>query len=86
MATIEVKSVPRCKDATPENCIHTLVVNGYALGTYYGGKEKKYENPKKWARQQIRKRLPVLRRNIARLEKELAAHRKELNAIDEYIF
>ena len=78
---IEIKSSPRYQGAPPEDCVQTLLVNGYILGTYYGGKEKKYENPEKWAKSMAPKRLKVLHRNIARLEKELQALKNEQIAI-----
>jgi hypothetical protein len=48
-----------------------LWVNGYMLGEYINGKDKKYLNPQKWAKEMVKKRVKVLERNIARLEKEL---------------
>lgn len=78
---IEVKSSPRYKGAPIHDCVNTLIVNGYILGTYYGGKEKKYENPEKWARQMIPKRLKVVQRNIQRLTKELKSFQDELQAL-----
>ncbi len=74
---IELKRTPRCFDATDEHCIWDLIVNGHVLGTYYGGKEKKYLDKQKWATEQIKKRLPVLKRNIERLEIELFNLKKE---------
>lgn len=59
-----------------------LYVNGICLGQWIYGDDKKYENPEKWAREQVKKRNVVLDRNIARLEKELAAFKKEKEIIN----
>ena len=79
---IEIEKSPRYNGAPDEDCIIRLVVNGYCIGTYYGGKEKKYENPEKWAKQMIPKRRRVIQRNIIRLENELRDWEKELRAIN----
>jgi hypothetical protein len=55
----------------------TLYVNGVELGQWIHGKEKKYENPEKWADQQIRKRNIVICANILRLEEEIAQLKEE---------
>lgn len=79
---IELKRQPRHKDAPDENCIWYLLVNGYQLGAWYGGEKRLYENKYSWAEKQIKKRVPVLQRNIQRLEKELELLKKELNSIN----
>lgn len=48
-----------------------LLVNGIKIGEYICGKDKKYLNPEKWAKQMIKNRNVVIDRNIARLKKEL---------------
>jgi hypothetical protein len=78
---IELEKHPRYREAPDEGCIWNLVVNGFVLGAWYGGKNKYYEDKEKWAKTMIKKRVPVLNRNIQRLEKELELLRKELNAI-----
>ena len=55
----------------------SLYVNGIKVGEYIYGKDKKYLNPEKWARQCVRKRLKVITRNIDRLEGELKELKKE---------
>ena len=74
---IELKRIPRYKDAPDESCIWYLVVNGHTLGTFYGGKAKKYEDKYKWALEMIPKRLKVIERNITRLKAELLSWEKE---------
>lgn len=61
----------------------SLIVNGVELGEYIFGAEKKYLNPEKWAKEQIKKRNVVIDRNILRLESELATWKKERDAINE---
>ena len=68
---IEIKKSPRYKDAPDESCMHFLSVNGIEIGAWYGGKDKKYLNPEKWAKEMIAKRNVVIERNIARLENDL---------------
>lgn len=80
---IDLKRIPRCKDASDENCIWELIVNGFVLGTYYGGAKKSYLEPEKWAKEMIKKRIPVIQRNIARLKKELEQWEIEKKAISE---
>lgn len=80
---IKLDRKPRCKGASDENCVWGLIVNGYVLGSYYGGKDKKYLNKEKWAKEQIKKRIPVLERNIKRLKSELLEFEDELLAIKE---
>lgn len=75
--TIEVKKFPRYVGASDEHSIHHLYVNGFELGTWYGGASAPWKDPEKWAKKQIKKRLPVVERNILRLSKELAQWRKE---------
>ena len=58
-----------------------LIVNGYLLGEYIYGKDKVYLDKEKWAKKQIAKRVPVLKRNIERLKGELLAFEKELKAL-----
>lgn len=74
---ITLDKIPRCQGADDENSVIHLVVNGYTLGTYYGGSVKSYLNPEKWAKQQLKKRNPVINRNIKRLKEELAQWEKE---------
>lgn len=74
---IEVKKTPRYHGATDEHCIHYLYVNGFLLGEWVGGLGHPWLDPEKWAKKQIKKRLPVVERNIARLSKELAMWEKE---------
>lgn len=78
---IKVRKRPRYTGAPDENCIHSLIVNGFEIGTYYGGKERKYLNPEKWAQEMIKKRLPVIERNIHRLVDELERWNKERDAL-----
>jgi len=80
---IELIRKPRYTGAPDEDCIWDLVVNGYVLGTYWYGKEKFYEDKYKWAEKQIKKRKPVLERNIKRLRAELIDLEDELLAISE---
>jgi len=55
-----------------------LYVNGVLLGTYlWHGENKKYENPVKWAKEQILKRNIVIERNITRIKKELEKWEQE---------
>ena len=74
---IELRRKPRYDGASDEWCVWDLIVNTVVLGTYYGGKEKKYLNPEKWAEEQLKKRLPVIERNINRLQDELNLLLKE---------
>ena len=60
-----------------------LWVNGYKLGEYIYGKDKKYLNTSKWADEMIKKRVKVLWRNIARLEEELDDLQTEHRIIQE---
>jgi len=78
---IELQRHPRSKGADDENCIWHLVVNGYILGSFYGGKIKFYEDKYEWADKQIKKRIPVLKRNIERTKRQLQQFEKELKAI-----
>ena len=59
-----------------------LYVNGIKLGEYINGKNKKYLNPEKWAKEQIKKRNIVIERNIKRLENELKKWNKEKEIIN----
>lgn len=68
---IVVKKTPRYKDAPDDWCIHDLFVNGVHIGTWNQAREKKYLNPEKWAKEQIKKRLVVVQRNIERSTIEL---------------
>ena len=79
---IEVKKSPRYKDAPDEGCIHYLSVNGFVVGTYYGGEDKKYLDPEKWAKEMVKKRLVVVNRNIKRMSDELAEWRREKMALE----
>lgn len=54
-----------------------LWVNGIKLGEYIHGKDKKYLNPEKWAKEQIKKRMIVINRNIKRLTDELSEWKTE---------
>ena len=74
---IEVTKTLRSKNAPDESCIHYLYVNGVSLGAWYGGKDKKYLNPEKWAKEMIPKRVKVLDRNIKRLYAEADEFEKE---------
>ncbi len=78
---IELKRIPRTKDAPDEDCIWYLIVNGYQLGAWYGGTKRLYEDKYAWAKTQIKKRTLVIKRNIDRLEKELEDLKKELEVI-----
>lgn len=80
---IELEKWPRWHGADDAHCIWELTVNGYLIGSYYGGKEKSYENKEKWAEKMIKKRVPVIERNIARLENELLQWKTELKALTE---
>ena len=62
---------------------HDLYVNGYQLGEYICGEKKHYEDPEKWAKQQLKKRNIVLDRNIERLESELKDLKQEKKSINE---
>lgn len=48
-----------------------LIVNWYIIWDYICGKNKKYLNPDKWAKEMTKKRNIVIDRNIKRLEIEL---------------
>lgn len=60
-----------------------LWVNGVRLGEWIYGKVKKYESPEKWASEAVAKRNIVLDRNIKRLERELAAFKREKEIINQ---
>ena len=60
----------------------SLYVNGIELGEYICGENKKYLNPEKWAKEQVKKRNIVLDRNILRLEKELQQLKEEKRTIN----
>lgn len=60
-----------------------LYVNGIKLGEYICGENKKYLNPEKWAKEQLKKRNIVLDRNIARLERELEELKEEKNILSK---
>ncbi len=60
-----------------------LYVNGIKLGEYLGGKDKKYLNPEKWAKEQIKKRNKVINRNIKRLKNELRRWEEEKRIIND---
>lgn len=77
---IELIKHPRYTDAPDNDCIWNLKVNGYVIGSYYGGKEKNYLDKEKWAKKMLKKRIPVLERNIKRLKSELFEFEKELQA------
>ena len=62
---------------------YRLLVNGYVLGEYFGGKSEIYKYPEKWAENQVSKRLAVINRNIARLEKELEEWKEEEESLLE---
>lgn len=78
---IKVTKSPRYKDAPDEGCIHNLSVNGFCIGTYYGGKKKKYLDPEAWAKEMLPKRIAVIERNIDRLVDELEEWNKERDAL-----
>ena len=59
-----------------------LIVNGIVLGEYIFGKDKKYLNPKKWAKEAIVKRNKVIDRNIKRLQQELTNWKREKEIIN----
>lgn len=59
-----------------------LYVNDVRLGEYIYGESRLYLYPERWAERQIKKRNVVLNRNIERLEKELAAFKKEKEQIN----
>jgi len=59
----------------------SIYVNGIKVGEYICGKDKKYLNPKKWAKQCVRKRLKVIVRNIDRLKNELRKLEKERDVL-----
>jgi len=81
---VKLRRTPRYKNAPDKGCIWSLSVNGYTVGTYYGGKELSYENPEKWAKKQVTVRLKVLDRNILRLTDELNEFKKEHKALTEF--
>ena len=58
-----------------------LWVNGIKLGEYIHGKDKKYLNPEKWAKEQVKKRLSVIDRNIMRLNTLLLEWKREKNIL-----
>jgi hypothetical protein len=60
----------------------SLYVNGIKLGEYICGENKKYLDPEKWAKEQVRKRNIVLDRNILRLENELHQLKEEKRIIN----
>lgn len=60
-----------------------LYVNGILLGEYIHGKDKKYLNPEKWAKEQITKRNKVIDRNIERLKRELELLEEEKRIINK---
>lgn len=62
-------------------CYTELWVNGYRLGEYIHGKDKVYLYPERWASNQIKKRLPVIARNINRLKQELEKWEAEYKAL-----
>jgi hypothetical protein len=78
---ITLDKYPRRQGADDENSVIHLVVNGYTLGTYYGGSVKSYLNPEKWAKKQLKVRDVVIDRNIKRLEEELLKWKKEKKEI-----
>lgn len=78
---VELTRHPRFKGADDENCIWYLIVNGYNIGKYYCGKDKFYEDKYKWADKMIKKRVPVILRNIERLNSELSKWDEELKAL-----
>ena len=81
---IELERSPRYIGAQDDDCIWKLIVNGYCIGTYFGGKEKKYEDKYKWADKMVLKRVPVILKNIERLKSELASFENELEALRQY--
>jgi len=74
---IELTRTPRYKDAEDDFCIWDVSVNGVCVGTWYGGKDKKYLDKEKWAKEMIPKRLVVVGRNIDRLTAELESWHEE---------
>jgi len=79
--TIELKRYPRYKGADDENCMWDLLVNGYVIGKYYCGEKKLYQDKYKWAEKMLKKRIPVIKINIERIEKELENWKKELKSL-----
>jgi hypothetical protein len=77
---------PRCVNAEDDYCVWSVSVNGYIVGTWYGGKEKPWKNPLAWARRQTKKRVLVLNKNIKRVELELEELKTEYNALVESEF
>jgi len=61
----------------------SLLVNGIKIGQYVCGEDKKYLNPEKWAKEQLKKRNIVIDRNIKRLEEELKIWKKEKEDINK---
>jgi len=80
---IELERHPRTKNAGDEDCVWHLIVNGYRIGTWYGGKNKLYEDKYDWADRQIAKRVPIIQRNISRLSNEIEELKKELTALEK---
>ena len=60
-----------------------LYVNGIQLGEWICGNDKKYLNPEKWAKQQLKKRNVVINRNIKRLKLELDRWEKEKHILNQ---
>jgi len=81
---IELERHPRYQGANDEDCIWYLKIDGYVLGSYYCGKEKFYKDKNKWANKMIKQRLPVVERNIKRLEEELMGWKNEFNVLSSY--
>ena len=61
----------------------SLYVNGIKLGEYICGKDKKYLNPERWAKEMLKKRNIVIDRNIRRLKAELSVWENERAAINQ---
>jgi len=73
----------KIKVTQPYNNIYYLFINEVKIGEWICGKDKKYLNPEKWAKEQLKKRNIVLDRNIERLEEELSEFKKEQKKLNK---
>lgn len=60
---------------------YSLYVNNICVGEYIFGKNKLYETPIPWAKQQLKKRIPVIEQNLERLKSEIADLEKEYSSL-----
>ena len=73
----------KIKVTQPYNNMYYLFINEVKIGEWICGKDKKYLNPEKWAKEQLKKRNIVLDRNIERLEEELSEFKKEQKKLNK---